>query len=80
MDVVLKLSDEQVTKLAEALPRQETEPRWLDVKAAARYLSRTEPAIRSLIKRGKLTPSRMDGKIMLDRFEIDALMEKHKAG
>lgn len=48
----------------------------LSVRKAAEYLGRTEKAVRHLYERRILTPLRIDGRVFLDRREIDALFEK----
>ena len=48
-------------------------PRWLDVERAAVYTCLSDKSIRRLISSGKLTARRpVRGKIVLDRFQIDA--------
>jgi hypothetical protein len=49
--------------------------RLLTVREAATYMSRTEKAIRHLYERGTLTPIRIDGRVQIDRNEIDSLIE-----
>jgi len=48
--------------------------RWLTVDQAADYLGRTPEAIRGLVKRGELTAYKPDGRLQLDREELDAWM------
>ncbi len=48
---------------------------WMTVKNAARYLSRSENAIRILICRKVLRAYRMGRTVYLKRSEIDALIE-----
>jgi hypothetical protein len=52
---------------------------YLSVRTAAEYLGRTEKAVRHLYERRILTPLRIDGRVFLDRREIDALFEKARA-
>lgn len=54
-------------------------PYLLSVRKAAEYLGRTEKAVRHLYERRILTPLRIDGRVFLDRREIDALFEKARA-
>ncbi len=58
------------------LERLETAPdrRWFTVDRAAEYLDRTPDAIRGLVKRGELTAYKPDGRLQLDREELDAWM------
>jgi excisionase family DNA binding protein len=51
-----------------------SERRWLTVDQAADYVGRTPQAIRGLVKRGELTPYKPDGRLQLDRHELDAWM------
>jgi excisionase family DNA binding protein len=48
--------------------------RWLTVKQAAEYLGRTPDAVRGLVKRGELTAHKPDGRLQLDREELDRWM------
>lgn len=48
---------------------------WMTVKDTARYLSRTENAIRILMCRGILKVYHMGRRVYLKRSEIDALIE-----
>lgn len=58
-----------------SLPR----PYLLSVRKAAEYLGRTEKAVRHMYDGKVLTPLRIDGRVFLDRREIDALYERAKA-
>ena len=49
---------------------------WLTVKDAARYLRRSENAIRLLIYKGTLCSYRLDSKVYLKKSEIDSLLER----
>ena len=48
--------------------------RWLTVDQAADYIGRTPEAIRGLVKRGVLTGYKPDGRLQLDRTELDQWM------
>jgi excisionase family DNA binding protein len=48
--------------------------RWLTVDQAADYTGRSEEAVRGLVKRGALTAYKPDGRLQLDRHELDAWM------
>ena len=62
------------------LPKSLSEaPYLLSVHKAAEYLGRTEKAVRHLYERRILTPLRIDGRVFLDRREIDSLVEKARA-
>jgi excisionase family DNA binding protein len=77
----LQLSDSLLDTLAErvaaiVMERLQTssDRRWLTVDQAADYIGRTPSAIRGLVKRGGLTPYKPDGRLQLDRLELDAWM------
>jgi len=48
--------------------------RWLTVDQAADYLGRTPEAVRGLVKRRELTSHKPDGRLQLDRQELDRWM------
>lgn len=48
--------------------------RWLTVDQAADYIGRTPEAIRGLVKRRELTGYKPDGRLQLDRTELDRWM------
>jgi hypothetical protein len=48
----------------------------MNVKRTAEYIGRTEKAVRHLYERRVLTPLRIDGRVFLDRREIDAKYER----
>jgi Helix-turn-helix domain len=52
--------------------------RLLDVPAAAEYLSRTPSAIRHMIAKGILSAVRRDGRVYLDRQDLDNWVEMGK--
>jgi hypothetical protein len=54
-------------------------PYLMSVRKAAEYLGRTEKAVRHMYERRVLTPLRIDGRVFLDRREIDALYERARA-
>jgi excisionase family DNA binding protein len=53
---------------------QISDRRWLSVDRAAEYIDRTPDAIRGLVKRGQLTAYKPDGRLQLDREELDRWM------
>jgi len=63
-------------RLEEAQGRQKS--RLLDVPAAAEYLSRTPSAIRHMIAKGILPAVRRDGRVYLDRQDLDTWVELGK--
>jgi hypothetical protein len=54
-------------------------PYLMSVRSAAEYLGRTEKAVRHMYERRVLTPLRIDGRVFLDRREIDSLYERARA-
>ena len=48
--------------------------RWLTVDQAADYIGRSPEAIRGLVKRRDLTGYKPDGRLQLDRHELDTWM------
>jgi excisionase family DNA binding protein len=54
-------------------------PRLLSVADAARYLGRTEKSIRHLVQRRKLSSIRGDGRVMFDRGDLDAWIQRNRA-
>ncbi len=46
-------------------------PYLLSVRKTAEYLGRSEKAVRHLYERRILTPLRIDGRVFIDRREID---------
>jgi excisionase family DNA binding protein len=65
--------------LPEAGPSATLAPRLLSVADAARYLGRTEKSIRHLVQRRKLTSIRGDGRVMFDRCDLDAWIQRNRA-
>ena len=52
--------------------------RLLDVPAAARYLGRTPSALRHLIAKGAIPCVRRDGRVQLDRRDLENWLELGK--
>ena len=79
--LALELPKELIDSLAErvaaiVLERIDAAPgrKWLTVDSAAEYIDRTPDAIRGLVKRGELTGYKPDGRLQLDREELDGWM------
>lgn len=51
----------------------------MSVRKAAEYLGRTEKAVRHMYERRILTPLRIDGRVFIDRREIDDKYERARA-
>jgi hypothetical protein len=58
------------------LPTGADRPYLLSVRKTAEYIGRTEKAVRHLYERRILTPLRIDGRVFIDRREIDVKYEK----
>jgi excisionase family DNA binding protein len=52
--------------------------RLLDVSAAAAYIGRTPSALRHLIAKGTIPSVRRDGRVQLDRADLDNWLEMGK--
>ena len=48
--------------------------RWLTVDQAADYTGRSEEAVRGLVKRGALRAYKPDGRLQIDRHDLDTWM------
>ena len=57
---------------------QQNKSRLLDVEAAAEYIGRSPAALRHLISRGKIPCVRRDGRVQLDRKDLDNWLEMGK--
>lgn len=55
-------------------------PRLLTLSEAARYLQLSPWTVRELIRRSALPRVRISRKILLDRQDLDALIDTHKEG
>ena len=79
--LALEIPKDLIDSLAErvaaiVLERLDAAPdrKWLTVDSAAEYIDRTPDAIRGLVKRGELTAHKPDGRLQLDREELDGWM------
>jgi len=52
--------------------------RLMDVQAAAEYIGRTPSAVRHLIAKGAIPCVRRDGRVQLDREDLDKWLELGK--
>lgn len=60
-----------LTTLAERI--DQPPQRWLSIESAAKYCDLSTNSIRNLLAAGKLVPHRpIKGRILLDKFQIDA--------
>lgn len=76
--LVRSIVQQVIAELREEPLEQGPDPRLLSVPGAARYLSRTDSAIRNMITTKKLKPVRLDGRVYLDVQELDRLIEAAK--
>jgi excisionase family DNA binding protein len=63
-------------RLTAAMDRNKA--RLLDVRAAAEYIGRTPSAVRHLIAKGTIPGVRRDGRVQLDRQDLDNWLELGK--
>lgn len=49
-------------------------PRWMPVAICAKYIGKTEAAVRSLVQRGDIPSHKPNGTVYFDRLEIDQWM------
>ena len=68
-----KVADRVVEKMV--LPTQTSTHRVLSIEQAANYLGRTEKAVRHLISKGIIPATKLDGKIQIDRKQLDQLID-----
>jgi excisionase family DNA binding protein len=75
------LDDKELEQIADRLAdklearRQSIVPRLMDLAEAARYLGRTLSGLQHMVKRGALPVTRIDGKVQIDRQELDRLIK-----
>jgi excisionase family DNA binding protein len=72
LDELRRLVREEV----EAALASISERRWMSVPTAAAYLDLTEDAVRRRIERGTLPAKRLGGRVLIDRKELDRMLEK----
>ena len=78
--------DGLVEAIADAVARkiisgqEKREVRLLSVDEAARYIGRTPVAVRHMIAKKQLTCVRRDGRVQLDRADLDTWVELGKSG
>jgi hypothetical protein len=65
-------------KLASSSPAP-TNQRGMKLKSAAHYMDVSVSQVRKFIREGVLKPYRIANKQYLDRFDLDALIERLKA-
>src|ERR1017187_784949 len=65
---------------ARASLKERNKSRLLDVPAAADYIGRSPSALRHLIAKGTVPCVRRDGRVLLDRRDLDNWVELSKTG
>jgi excisionase family DNA binding protein len=65
-------------KLASSLPAPTTDQRGMNLKAAAKYLGTSVWQVRKFIREGAVPRFRIGNKDMVDRADLDALIERLK--
>ena len=66
-----------IERLSAAQEQKDT--RLLDVAAAAKYIGRTPAALRHMIAKGTVPHVRRDGRVQLDRCDLDSWVELGKS-
>jgi hypothetical protein len=76
------LADALAPRVAESIKAQletpKVAPRYLDLEAAAVYLSTTPDGVRGMARAKRFPVSKIGGRIMFDRAEIDKAMAENK--
>ena len=82
IEVRLMLSDEQVEQIVELVAAQlsadgaaDAPARWLNVDQAAAYIAATPQRIYDLRSSGRLSRTGDGGRVLVDRLELDKLIE-----
>ena len=70
------IADRVVQRLTAAMEKDKR--RLLDVRAAAAHIGRSPSALRHLIARGQIPCVRRDGRVQLDRQDLDNWLELGK--
>jgi excisionase family DNA binding protein len=76
-EMIRTLVREEVERVFEEREAQRAEARrWLSVPLAADYLASSEAAIRARIERGTLPVRRLGSRVLIDRDELDRILER----
>jgi excisionase family DNA binding protein len=78
-DLISALANQVAEMAREIAAAQAPNSPWLDVGAAATYLTTSELAIRAAIKRGQLPGKRACGRVLFTREELDRYVTKGSA-
>jgi excisionase family DNA binding protein len=75
------LADRVAAKLGLRLesPSAQIAPRLLTVAQAAVYIGRTKASVQHMVGAGILKAVRSDGRVFLDRGDLDEWIEQHKS-
>lgn len=81
MPLQIQIPDEQVDAIArraiELMPST-SQQRLLSVPATATYINRSEDAVRAKIRKGQLPTVRIDGRVFVDKDDLDRMIEAGK--
>lgn len=76
---VVEILDAHIdARIEQALDLREHERRWLSIPEAAVYLGTTVAAIRKRVARGTIPHTRDNGRVLIDRRRLDAVLEAWK--
>jgi len=67
-----------MTRIESRLQRDNVQARLFTVQRAAEYMGRSAHSIRHLCNTGKLPVVRIDGRVFLDRQDLDRIIEESK--
>ena len=81
MDVVIKLTEQQVEQVGQSIAgsKREKLPRLMDVKRTAAFLGHSENAVRELVRKGTLQPVRINGRIFFDREYLERFIQERQS-
>lgn len=76
----LELLDAHILRVVEqTLDARESDRRWLSTKKAGEYVGGiTDSAIRKWVARGDVRYTRLNGRILIDRRDLDARLERER--
>jgi hypothetical protein len=72
----MKTAERRVDAMTFVTEDDNGKPYLMSVRKTAEYLCRSEKAVRRLYERRILTPLRIDGRVFIDRREIDQKFEE----
>jgi excisionase family DNA binding protein len=79
LEALLKtISEDIASRVVARLVAERPNQRLFSVKQAAEYMGRTEYAVRNMIARRALPSVRQDGRVFVDREDLDHLIRLNK--